>query len=182
MDAVRVVLNYKDYESLPNDGRRYEIHDGELSATLVPSPQHQRVIGRLFRALEAHVETQGLGEVFIAPIDVILSDTAIVQPDLVYLATDRLQLVSSRGIEGSPTLAVEVLSPFSVLIDRHTKFQLYARYEIPYYWIVDLESRALEAYVLSEGRYALAAKAAGEESLSPPPFGDLVLPLAPLWA
>ena len=181
MDPVQVVLNYKDYEALPNDGRRYEIHEGELSMTPAPSPQHQRILRELFRILDTHVRTLGLGEVFFAPIDVILSDVSIVQPDIVYLTTERSRLVTSRGIEGAPALVVEILSPSTAQIDRHAKLQLYAGHGVPHYWIVDGETRSIEAYSLGNGRYAVGARGRGEERFSAEPFPELGFPLSSLW-
>src|SRR5205809_7600431 len=84
-----ILLTYRDYCELPDDGRRYEIHDGELSVTPAPNPRHQRLVGALYRALFGHVRSRGLGEVLLSPIDVILSDIAIVQPDVVYLERAR---------------------------------------------------------------------------------------------
>ena len=176
-----VVLTYKEYEALPADGRHYEIHDGEISVTASPSPQHQIVTRNLFRMLDAHVRARGIGEVLFSPIDVILSDTAIVQPDIVYLEPARLERISRRGIEGAPTLVVEVLSPSSTLIDRSTKWQLYARHGVPFYWLVDSEGRAIEALELGPEGYALAARASGAGPVSFPPFQDLPLVPAALW-
>lgn len=85
-----VVLTYEDYAALPADGRRYEVHDGELSVTAAPSPQHQMVSGNLFMILRQHVMTKDLGKVIYAPLDVILSETTIVQPDIVYLDREAL--------------------------------------------------------------------------------------------
>src|SRR5439155_6092350 len=134
-----------------DDGRRYEIHDGELSVTPAPNPRHQRLVGAIYRILFAHVRSRGLGEVLLSPIDVILSDIAIVQPDVVYLERSRAGAVSSRGIEGTPTLAVEILSLWTVAIDRQRKHQLYARYGVPFYWIVDAEARSVEARARARG-------------------------------
>lgn len=181
MPAQRVVLTYKEYEALPADGRRYEIHDGELSVTPAPSPLHQRILGNLNEIVRQHVKARSLGEVLFAPIDCILAETTIVQPDLVYLDTTRLPLVSARGIEGAPTLVVEILSPSTALIDRSTKLQLHARYGVPYYWIVDPEARTIEAYSLSEGAYQLIMRAAGRNAVSLPPFPDLAFVPASLW-
>src|SRR5207244_9466850 len=113
---------------LPDDGRRYEIHDGELSVTPAPNPRHQHLVGALYRALFGHVRSRGLGEVLLSPIDVILSAIAIVQPDVVYLERARAGAVLSRGIEGAPTLAVGILSPWSVPIHSPPKRHLQARY------------------------------------------------------
>lgn len=181
MDTQRVILTYKDYEALPSDGRRYEIHEGELSVTPAPSPQHQRVSGNLYEILRAHVKSHGIGEIFYAPIDCILGDTTVVQPDMVYLDTARHSVISARGIEGPPTLAVEILSPTTTSVDCSTKRQLYARYGIPYYWIIDPAGRTIEAYTLSAAAYQLTQQATGPEPISLPPFSDLSFSLASLW-
>ena len=181
MKPERVVLTYRDYEALPADGRRYEIHEGELSVTPAPSPRHQEISGNLNEVLRHHVKTRGLGKVFYAPIDCIPGETSIVQPDLVFLDTNRLSLISDRGIEGAPTLVVEILSPSTTLIDRSTKRQLYRRYGVPYYWIVDPEARTIEAYSLSEGEYQLVTRAFGSEPVSLPPFPDLSLVPSSIW-
>ena len=181
MGTYGVTLTYKDYEALPADGRRYELHEGELSVTPSPSPAHQRVIRNLYNILQQHVGTRGLGELLFAPIDCILSETTVVQPDLIYLDTTRLGIVSHRGIEGPPSLVVEVLSPSTTQIDRSTKRQLYARHGVPYYWIVDPEARTIEAYVLSKDGYQLSARVAGADAVSLPPFPDLAFVPAYLW-
>src|SRR5207244_840704 len=112
---------------------------------------------------------------------VIFSDTSIVQPDLLFLTTAQLSLITSRGIEGAPTLVVEILSPSTTQIDRHTKLQLYARYVVPHYWIVDGDTRSIEAYALTGGRYAVEARAAGDARFMARPFADLDVGLASLW-
>jgi Uma2 family endonuclease len=181
VSGERAVLTYRDYEAIPADGRRYELHDGELSVTPAPGTRHQRVIGAMYVLLRAHVNERRLGEVFLSPVDCILSDTTVVQPDLVYLDPTRARLVSARGIEGAPTLAVEILSPSTTTIDRSRKRRLYADHGLPYYWIVDPEAGAIEAYALTEGRYALLARATGPGPASLPPFPDLAFAPASLW-
>jgi Uma2 family endonuclease len=177
----RAVLTYGDYAALPDDGRRYELHDGELSVTPAPGTRHQRAIGALYALLRAHVVAHRLGEVFLSPIDCILSDTTVVEPDLVYLDPTRAHLVTERAIEGAPTLVVEVLSPSTTTIDRNGKRELYARHHIPYYWIVDPVAGTLEAYSLDEGRYGMMARASGAASVTFPPFPDLAFAPASLW-
>lgn len=181
MTVQRIVLTYKEYEALPADGRRYEIHEGELSLTPAPSPQHQIISGNLFMLLSSHVKAKGIGRVLYAPLDVILSETSIVQPDIVYLDLARLGAISHRGIEGPPTLVVEILSPTTTLIDRSTKHQLYARHAVPFFWLVDPEGRTVEAFVLGPQGYSLAVRASGSEPVSTPPFPDLALVPASLW-
>ncbi len=98
-----------------------------------------------------------------------------------YLDPNRLGLISRRGVEGAPTLVIEVLSPATTLIDRSTKPQLCARHGVPYFWLVDLEGRSLEAFVLGPQGYSVALRGAGNEPVSPPPFPDLALVPSSLW-
>ena len=178
-------FTYRDYEALPNDGRRYEIHDGELRVTLAPSLEHQIISARLFTHLIKHLETRPGGLLLYAPLDVILADrpdeTSIVQPDILYVAPDRMSLTSRRGLEGGPTLAVEILSPSTRRIDRVTKTRLYARYGVPFLWLVDPAAHTVEAFVLEGQRYALALAATGAEPVDLPPFTGLGLVPDALW-
>lgn len=182
MGARGLVLTYKDYAALPDDGHRYELHDGALSVTPAPGTRHQRISGELFAALRQHVKAHGIGEVFIASLDVIFSDVTVLQPDLVYLDATRAHLVSERGVEGPPTLVVEIISPSTGTIDRVTKSFLYARHEVPYFWLVDPPARTVEAFRLEGGRYALVTRASGDAEVILPPFAELRLRLADLWA
>lgn len=174
-------MTYEDYVALPNDGQRYEIHDGEVSVTPAPGTRHQGVSIRLASLLFSHVSARALGEVYNAPVDVILDRHTIVQPEIVFVAGARLGIVAERGIEGAPTLVVEILSASTARIDRATKFQLYARFGVPHYWIVDPEARTVEAYALGASGYGLALHATGSEPVSPPPFEGLALVPASLW-
>ena len=179
--AARVVLTYRDYEALPNDGKRYEIHDGELSVTAAPSFDHQLVLARLFRVLDRHVESRHLGVVLFSPLDVILADTTILQPDLVFLSNEHLAGTSRRGVEGPPMLVIEAISPSTATNDRGIKRQLYARYAVPYYWIVDVEGRVVEAFVLRSGDYVEVARVSGPAPVDLPPFPGLGLIPDSLW-
>ncbi len=181
MARTDVILRYADYAALPPDGRRYELHRGELVVTAAPSPLHQTVAANLYRLLYPAVRARQ-GRVFVAPLDVILDDTTVVQPDVVFLDVDRLTAITSRGIEGPPTLVVEVLSPATATMDRRTKRQLYARYQVPSLWLIDPEARTLEAYVLrSPEGYQIAVQASGDATVTAPPFPDFALRLADLW-
>jgi Uma2 family endonuclease len=185
MSATRIVLNYEDYAALPADGRRYELHEGELSVTPAPTPRHQMILTNLLVILRRHVDGHAAGLVLPSPLDVILNPpdaTTVLQPDLVYLDPARRQTVTDRGIEGPPTLVVEIVSPSTVMLDRRTKFTLYAKYGVPYCWLVDPEARALEAFALGPEGYTLALRASGPAAVSPPPFAELALVPDALWA
>ena len=183
--TARTTLTYRDYAALPDDGKRYEIHDGELLEMAAPTPPHQIVSANLGDILRAHVKARGLGLVLYAPLDVILSDrpgaTTILQPDIIFLERERRGLISQRAIEGPPTLVVEILSPSTAMIDRTRKRELYARYGVPNYWLVDIEARDIEACVLRSGEHVVAARVSGTEPVDLPPFVGLGLVPASLW-
>jgi Uma2 family endonuclease len=145
MKAERPRVSYADLERMADDGRRYEIVDGELfDVTPSPSPLHQRVSKRLQRQLETYFETTGRGEVFDAPLDVILTPHDVFKPDII-VVRDPSQ-VSTRAIEGPPALRVEVLSPSTTNYDRSRKAPRYAALDIPRFWIVDPIERRIECY------------------------------------
>ena len=98
----RVPFTYEDYAAIPNDGRRWELIDGEFEVNPAPSPRHQTVSRRLQFELMRVLEEPGLALVFNAPVDLILSDQQVLQPDLVILRAERARLVTERGIEGTP--------------------------------------------------------------------------------
>ena len=179
--TAKTVLTYADYAALPDDGNRYELLDGELVVMPAPSIWHQIILANLVRALDVYVQQRQLGLILFAPLDVIFADTSVTEPDLMYVDHARMGLLARRGIEGAPALLVEVLSPSNPRHDREVKFALYARYGVPFYWIVDPEARVLEAYRLEGGAYVLATRASGSEPCGPPPFQDLALVVETLW-
>ena len=179
--TAKAALTYADYAALPDDGKRYEILDGELFVTPSPTPQHQIVLGNLVSVLRDYVRRRGLGRILFAPLDVIFADTSVAQPDIVYLDHAKMSLMSGRGIEGGPPLLVEVLSPSTARTDRSEKFALYARYGVGFYWIVDPGARVLEAYRLDGASYVLIMRASEAAPCGPPPFDDLGLVVDSLW-
>jgi Uma2 family endonuclease len=178
----KIVLTYDDYCELPNDRNRYEILDGELSVTPAPATKHQTALGNLYRFLANYVVANQLGKLFIAPTDLILASTTVVQPDLIFISTDRLHIITERAIEGAPTLVIEILSPTTHQTDRVTKAQLYARYQVPHYWLIDPDQQTLEAYELVINRYDLVASAQDAEVFAPSLFPGLSIQLSDLWA
>lgn len=148
-------VTYDIYADMPDDGQRYEVFDGVLELmTPGPSTPHQAVSRELEFILMQSCRMEYI--IFDAPIDVILSATNVVQPDILMIHRSRQQIVTRRGIEGSPDLIAEILSPGSRKRDKMTKPAIYAEHGVPEYWIVDAEARSLEQYRLSEsGRYDL---------------------------
>jgi Uma2 family endonuclease len=177
----RIVLTYEDYAALPDDRNRYELFEGELQVSPSPGARHQRVVLGLGALLRQHVRARRLGEVFVAPFDVLLSNITVVQPDVLYVSADRLTLVEEAFVRGAPDLVVEVISPTSGRADRGVKQQLYARHGASNYWQIDPDQRQATAFSLREGEYEQVAAAGGDERFSAPPFADLAIDLAELW-
>lgn len=178
----RVVLTYEDYLSLPNDRNRYEILEGELIVTPSPSLRHQEVSRNLLFLLFSHIKKKNLGRILYAPMDVILDNTTVVQPDLAFVSSQNDQICADRGIEGVPDLIVEILSAYSQKYDRMSKLQIYARYGVKWYWIVEPYEKTLEEYRLGEGFYDLLGTCRENEIFRPGIFPELEIDLSEVWA
>ena len=122
---------------------------------LAPDTWHQDWSRKLFRVVDRFVIKSGLGELFYAPVDVVLDAENTVQPDLVFISSANLGIIQQRAIFGTPELLVELISPFSVRRDRYDKKELYARFGVKEYWIGDPANKTLEVLTLKEGRYQL---------------------------
>jgi Uma2 family endonuclease len=150
--AVRP-YTYADLADMPDDGRRYEILGGELLVAPAPSPDHQDILGYLYASFRDFVLRHGLGKVFVSPLDTRLTTYDTVQPDLQFIARNRLGIKGSRAIEGAPDLALEVLSPKTRSVDLVRKFAAYATAGVREYWIVDPTERTIAVYTLVTGQY-----------------------------
>ena len=125
---------------------RLELIEGEIVVTPSPSPMHQLLVHRLAVLLDRAVVEASLGIVLESPLDVFLTPENVFQPDLIVLLHDRLRSFGSDKLEGAPSLAVEIVSPSTGTYDRVTKRDLYARYGVPEYWLVDPDARTLTVY------------------------------------
>jgi Uma2 family endonuclease len=179
---ANVPYTYQEYQYLPNDGRRYEIVEGELYVTPAPSPMHQTVSRRLQFALMKQLEEPGIAFIFNAPFDVILAETSVVEPDLAIIRQGRRGSLSKRGFEGAPDVVVEILSPSTRGNDVFLKKAAYARLGVAEYWIVDPELGRIEVFRLKEGGYDQGLLFDRSATLSSPSFPEIVVPLAPLFA
>jgi Uma2 family endonuclease len=144
--ALTMKMTYDEYCLLPEDRNQYELIDGELIVTPSPTRRHQEIVGRLYSRLLVYVESQSLGEVYVAPLDTIFNKYTVLQPDILFVSRERLGEVAKERIEGAPDLVVEVLSPSTVDRDRRRKLAVYSQFGVREYWIVDPESRTMELY------------------------------------
>ena len=183
--AIRVEgthLTYDDFLKLPDDGKRYEIIDGELYVSPAPNIRHQNVSIVLSSRLFGHVKEGRRGRVFAAPTDVYLADDAIVEPDILFISRARLNIITAQHVRGAPDLVVEIISPSSTRTDQETKRDLYARYGVKHYWLAHPLEEWVRAYELGEdGAYELIAEGHKDDAFSAPPFPDLTIQLGELW-
>jgi len=138
-----------DLNALPDDGKRYEIIDGELFVSTQPHFYHQIVVGNIYVLLKNWSDQTQLGRAIIAP-GLIFADDDDVVPDVAWLSEERLSI--ALGDEGklhsAPDLTIEVLSPGPTnrRRDREAKLKLYSRRGVLEYWIVAWEADSVEIY------------------------------------
>ena len=172
---------YNDLFSLPEDGRRFEIIEGELYEMPSPSWAHSTVIANLISML-IPIATMLGGLWRTAPLDVFFQGADPVQPDIVVLLPDSRAHPIEPGVDGPPDLVVEVLSPSNRGHDLLTKRALYARAGVREYWLVDPGARRIEILTLDRDAFHLAVAASGDETPVSPLFGALPLTAADLFA
>jgi len=147
------IVTYDDYLTLPDDGKKYEIIDGELIMTPSRVSVHQLTSRNIVRILDSFVSKNKRGEVLYAPLDVVLSMTDVVQPDIVFISSERRDIITKKNIIAAPDLVIEILSESTDTIDRVKKKNLYERHGVKEYWIVDPSARTVEQYILENNLY-----------------------------
>ncbi|MGQ9631389.1 MAG: Uma2 family endonuclease [bacterium] len=180
MMKAQVKFTYEDYCQLPED-KRYELIGGEFFMVPSPSPYHQDILRNLLGALNAYVVDQALGKVYCAPLDVVLSDEDVVQPDILFISKDRVDIIGERSIRGAPDLVVEILSPATAERDRTLRKKLYAKYGVRECWLVDPESEAVEVFQLGERGFESVSRYEGEGVVKSAILEGLAIPLGEIF-
>jgi Uma2 family endonuclease len=181
---VRPKFTYDDYLALPDDGRRHELIDGEHFVTPSAERRHQELSLRLVTAVSGFVRRNRIGVVYCAPLDVILSDTDVVEPDILYVSNERSEILG-RWVHGAPDLVVEILSPSTRKVDEAIKRRLDGRVDVTQYWIVDPELEIVKVYRRADdGSFPRIAELAREsaDTLTTPLFPGFALSLSELFA
>ena len=157
----RMPMTYEAWLAWAPECRRTEWVDGEAIEFVPPTIRHQDVVFFLATLLRLYVRLRGLGKVLGSPLEVRLSPRSSREPDVVFVATGRLDRIARLRIEGGPDLVVEVVSEDSVRRDRVAKRDEYARAGVREYWIVDCRpGKEREEFLLLDaaGRYAEAPR------------------------
>jgi Uma2 family endonuclease len=161
-------------------GVRLELVEGEIAVSPSPMPQHSYAEIKLIALLENYIDQQQLGELH-RDVDTILDPFTVRRPDILYFSKERTHLIGKKAMQGPPDLAVEIISPSSIEIDRTDKFAQYRDAGVAYYWIVDPIAKTIDAWRLENGQYISIGQGASEQTVQLPPFPDLSIPLSRLW-
>ena len=182
MQQVRPRMRFADLERMPEDGRRFELYDGELSEVPSPLPRHQRIALNIAKVLREYENAYG-GLVFVAPLDIVLDDYNVVQPDVVFFGADRASAIDmDRPIRFPPDLAIEILSPTTKSIDRSRKLQLLARFGVREYWLIDPIARVVDVFVLERDSYVLTQSGGHAAWLDSRALPSFIVAVADLFA
>ena len=153
----QIKFSYSDYLLLPEQDRR-ELIDGDFYVVPSPSVRHQNITRNLSHILWDFVRTNNLGVVLSAPMDVVLSEENVVQPDILFISNQRRHIIAENNISGAPDLVIEILSPGTADRDRGLKQGIYARYGVQEYWIVDPIENSVEVMELGDRGYITAGR------------------------
>jgi Uma2 family endonuclease len=149
---------YDDYAKL-QEGASYQLIAGEIIMSPAPDLNHQAISRTLFLQLSAFVFGNSLGELFYAPTDVYFNEHDTVQPDILFVSTERNHILKTERIEGAPDLVVEILSPSTGYYDLAKKKDVYEQYGVKEYWIVDPTLQSIEVLTHQNGNFITLAKA-----------------------
>ncbi|MBU1487842.1 Uma2 family endonuclease [bacterium] len=167
LEKKRANFTYEDYLIWDiGPDKRYELIGGEI--LMVPSPDmfHQTVSIEIEFRIKQLLEKTGLGRVFDAPCDVVLSSENIVQPDIIFIARENLSIITKENIKGSPDLLIEIISKKSAQRDRIIKKRLYEKRGVKEYWLVDPDRKEIEVLTLKEGVYEIYGLFKGSDMLT----------------
>jgi Uma2 family endonuclease len=175
-------VSFAELERWPDDGRQYELYDGEVMVVPpAPFPRHQRVGCHIEALLREYEGTTG-GLMFHAPFDVVLSEYDVVQPDVVFFRNERRHLINMmKPTRVPPDLAVEVLSRTTAARDRGRKMRLLARFGVPEYWIVDPVADTWEIYTLGGAGFELAGACDARDDVQSPSLRGLAFPASRMF-
>jgi len=138
---------YADLERLPHDRLRHEIIDGVHYVTPSPNLRHQRLVGRLHAAFVLYLlEHPNAGEAFLSPLDVVFTESDVVEPDLLFVTADQQHILTPKHVRGAPAIVIEITSPGTRKVDETNKFRLFERNAVREYWLVDPDLERVKVY------------------------------------
>jgi Uma2 family endonuclease len=176
-------LTYDDLLLFPDDGKRHELIDGEHYVTPTPNIRHQTIVGAFHLLIANYLERHPLGRIFLSPLDVILSDYDVVEPDLLYVSHQRDDALTGTHVRGVPELVIEIASKSTRKRDDTIKRRLYERVGVSEYWIVDPDLAVIRIYRRDSSGFgrSLELSRDADHILTTALFPGLELPLARIF-
>ncbi len=168
---TRQQMTAAEFFELPEQTQPTELINGELIMSPTPIPKHQNIMGNTYTVIRQISKTVG-GKVFAAPLEVYLDERVIPQLDVMWIAPDSKCLIDEKRLIGPPDLVVEIFSPGSVLYDRSDKFDIYQRYGIREYWMIDPTEEYIEVYQLINGQFVRQDIYGTGKQFNSPVLGD----------
>jgi Uma2 family endonuclease len=155
-----------DYMML-EEGAPFQLIENDLIMSPSPSLAHQLILGEFYDAIKGFNKDHNLnGIVVLSPIDVYFDSDNVYQPDIVFISAERKSQIIKERIEGAPDLIVEILSPSNAYYDLRQKKDIYQKYGVKEYIIVDPLQENADLYALKDGVYYLHQKAQKTEILN----------------
>ena len=179
-----VKLTYDDFLLFPDDGKRHELIDGEHYVTPAPNMKHQGVSANLLGMIWSHLQSHAIGKIYAAPTDVVFSHFDVVEPDLLFVSEARREVLTKANVQGAPDLVVEIGSPSTRRRDEKLKHQLYERFNVTEYWVVDPDIDVVRVYRIENGKYTRVQELSvdHDDVLTTPLLPGLELPLSEIFA
>jgi len=175
-------VTYTDLESWPDDGRRYELYDGEVYVCPAPMPRHQLAIAELHAHMRLYAKRTG-GIVMMSPIDIVFTEHNVLQPDICFFQASRSHFVNPDKVtRAAPDVVVEVISPGTVWNDLGRKKATFARFGVPEYWLLDPHIDRIERYSLLAGEYERTLSAGPHEPFASVVLADFTCPVDSLFS
>ncbi|HMJ27064.1 MAG TPA: Uma2 family endonuclease [Pyrinomonadaceae bacterium] len=180
---IEPLMTVDDLDAMPEDGNRYEVIEGELFVSRAPGLPHQIVSGNIFGQFWQYLLDHPVGKIIATP-GLMLSQYSGVIPDLVFYTHARgAEIIADERLVAAPDIVIEILSPGreNVARDRIAKRQLYAKYGVNEYWIVDSENRSIEIYRQAANTLEFATILRNDDSVTSPLLSGFKCPVAKIF-
>jgi Uma2 family endonuclease len=169
-------MTYEEFMALPYiEGEHYQLIEGELVVTGGRTPWHQLVLGNVLFALATYFRARGGGEVWISPLDVVLSRENVIHPDLFVIRSERASIIQPENVQGAPDIAIEVLWEDTRHRDTVVKRRLYDRYGVSEYWMVDPDDASVT--IIRDGKETILS-----DTITTPLLPGFAMPLRDVFA
>ena len=171
--AESLMITVHDYMAMPPGPPFYQVIEGDLHMSPSPHWRHQDVALNIATIIKNYLRDHEIGRVYISPMDVILDEVNVYQPDVFFFKHTSAAKRGERCIEGAPDFAVEILSDSTADLDR-LKRKIYARHGVKELWIVDADEKQVVVFDLAKSTETAAGTYRGHDTFLSGIFPSLV--------